>query len=100
MLVTVNDLKTYMDISFSNKQADAALMVLEGLQSELEAYLGRPIEVNEFTEEYRLESNFTGMPMNSFFYNDAGQSSKLGIHKPHLQLLCVLRKLFISKIHQ
>ena len=74
MLVTVNDLKTYMDISFSNKQADAALMVLEGLQSELEAYLGRPIEVNEFTEEYRLESNFTGMPMNSFFYNDAGQS--------------------------
>jgi hypothetical protein len=74
MLVTVADLKTYMDISFSNRQHDAAEMVLEGLQSELEAYLGRPIEVSEYTEEYRLESTYVGMPMNSFFYNDAGQS--------------------------
>lgn len=74
MLVTVRDLKTYMDISFSARQEDAAEYVLEGLQSELEAYLGRPIEVNEFTEEHRLESVHVGIPMNSYFYNDAGNN--------------------------
>ena len=51
MLVTVNDLVTYMDISFSLRQQDAAEYVLEGLQSELESYLRRPIEVEEFTEQ-------------------------------------------------
>jgi hypothetical protein len=73
-LVSIRDLKTYMDISFSSRQEDAAEFVLEGLQSELEAYLGRPIEVNEFTEEYRLESSYVGLPMNSYFYNDAGNN--------------------------
>jgi len=52
MLVSVSDLATYMDIRFSNRQEDAAEMVLQGLQSELEAYLRRPIEVAQFTEEY------------------------------------------------
>ena len=37
MLVTVNDLVTYMDISFSLRQQDAAEIVLGGLQSELES---------------------------------------------------------------
>lgn len=69
MLVTVNDLVTYMDISFSLRQQDAAEMVLEGLQSELEAYLGRPIEVQEFTEQYVLPYDHVGMPTSSFFYN-------------------------------
>jgi hypothetical protein len=69
MLVTVNDLVTYMDIRFSLRQQDAAEMVLEGLQSELEAYLGRPIEVQEFTEQYVLPYDHVGMPTSSFFYN-------------------------------
>jgi hypothetical protein len=43
MLVSVQDLVTYMDISLSMRQKDAAEMVLEGLQSELEAYLRRPV---------------------------------------------------------
>ena len=42
-LVTVSELKTYMDISFSNRQEDAAQFVIDGLQSELETYLRRPI---------------------------------------------------------
>jgi hypothetical protein len=68
-LVTVSDLKTYMDISFSNRQEDAAQFVLDGLQSELETYLRRPIEVSSFVEVQRMENNDIGIPMSSFFYN-------------------------------
>ena len=50
MLVSVNELITYMDISLSMRQRDAAELVLSGLQSELESYLRRPIEQTEFTE--------------------------------------------------
>jgi hypothetical protein len=76
MLVSVQDLTTYMDISFSLRQQDAADMVLAGLQSELEAYLRRPIEVQEFEEEYILDSRHTGIPTSSFLtverpYNDS-----------------------------
>lgn len=69
MLVSVDDLQTHMDIRFSNRQQDAAEMVLEGLQSELESYLRRPIEVGEFTEDHVMESNYVGVPTTSFFYN-------------------------------
>jgi len=69
VLVSIADLKNYMDISFSLRQEDAAEMVLGGLQSELEAYLNRPIEVGTFTEEYKLPANHVGVPMSSFFYN-------------------------------
>lgn len=78
MLATVNDIKTYMDIRLSPKQEDAAEMILAGLQSELEAYLGRPIEITEFEdEEHRLDMSHTGTPMSSFLsvknntYSDA-----------------------------
>lgn len=75
MLVTVSDLVTYMDISFSLRQQDAAEIVLEGLQSELEAYLGRPVEQTEFTEFYRISGNNNPMPMSSFFYQQNFESS-------------------------
>ena len=77
MLVTVNDLTTYMDVKFSLRQQDAAEMVLAGLQGELEAYLRRPVEVETFTEEYRLPSTQHGVPMGTFlsidnsYYNDS-----------------------------
>lgn len=71
MLVTTNDLVTYMDIRFSLRQQDAAELVLSGLQSELETYLRRPIELNTFIEEYTLPSDYTGMPTSSFFYNSS-----------------------------
>ena len=48
MLVTVQDLITYMDISLSLRQQDAAELVLAGLKGELEAYLRRKIDVKEF----------------------------------------------------
>lgn len=69
MLVSVNDLITYMDISLSNRQRDAAEMILLGLQSELEGFLRRPIEVDEFTETHVIGSEFRSIPQASFFYD-------------------------------
>lgn len=66
MLVSVNDLTVFMDVQFSMRQQDAAEFVLEGLQGELEAYLRRPVEPTEFEEDYRIESQFTGIPMSTF----------------------------------
>jgi len=71
MLVTTNDLVTFMDIRFSLRQQDAAEIVLAGLQSELETYLRRPIELSTFIEEYTLPSDYIGMPTSSFFYNSS-----------------------------
>lgn len=68
-LVTAADLKVYMDISLTNRQMDAADLVLAGLQSELEMFLRRPIEVDTFTEVHRIPSSHTGIPMSSFFVN-------------------------------
>ena len=66
MIVSVNDIKTYMDIRLSTRQEDTAEMILAGLQSELEAFLRRPIEVSEFEEEHRLDAAHTGVPMGTF----------------------------------
>jgi len=75
MLVSVNDLTTYMDIRLSLRQQDAAEIVLSGLQSELEGFLRRPIEVQNFVEEYTLPSDHVGMPTSSFFYNTSLDST-------------------------
>lgn len=69
MLATITELERYMDIKFSNRQNHAAEYVLEGLQSELESYLRRPVEVGTFTETYRVESTNVGIPTSSFFYD-------------------------------
>lgn len=69
MLVSVNDLITYMDITLSNRQRDAAEMILLGLQSELEGFLRRPIEVDEFTEKHVIGGEFRSVPQASFFYD-------------------------------
>lgn len=83
MLVTLSDLTTYMDISLSLRQQDAAEMILQGLQSEMETYLGRPVEVTEFVEEtHILEANHVNVPMGSYFYNQGlglGDSDPNGI---------------------
>lgn len=69
MLATITELERYMDIKFNNRQQHAAEYVLEGLQSELESYLRRPVEVGNFVETYRVESNNVGIPTSSFFYD-------------------------------
>lgn len=71
MLVSASDLAIYMDVKFSLRQLDAAEFVLSGLQSELEAFLRRPIEVDEFTEQHVIPSYFQGVPATSFFYDQS-----------------------------
>lgn len=71
MLVTVSQLQKYMDVKFTNIQQDAAEYVLEGLQSELESFLRRPIEIDEYTETHVMDSNYVGIPSSSFFYNES-----------------------------
>ena len=75
LIAKTADLVTYMDISLSLRQQDAAEMVLEGLQSELETYLRRPIRVTEFTEEYKIPADHLASPMSSFFYQRNLESS-------------------------
>lgn len=84
MLVTVSELKNYMDISFSNRQEEAAEYVLEGLQSELEAYLRRPVEVQTFEEMYVMDNNHVGVPMSSFLYDydDVGTHEMMNVAQP------------------
>ena len=68
-LLTAADIATYMDITFTNVQEDAVDLLIDGLQSELEAYLRRPIEQAEFTEEYRIPNNYMGVSTRPFFDN-------------------------------
>lgn len=71
MLVTLANLTTYMDISLSPRQQDAAEMILQGLQSELESFLGRPVEVTSFTDEtHVLDASHVSIPIGSYFYNE------------------------------
>lgn len=83
MLVTLSNLTTYMDISLSLRQQDAAEMILQGLQSEMETFLGRPVEVTEFVDEtHILEANHVNVPMGSYFYNQGlglGDSDPNGV---------------------
>jgi len=58
-----------MDISLSNRQTDAAEMILEGLQGELEAYLGRSVTVDEFVEDHVIPSYDFGVPHTGFLHD-------------------------------
>lgn len=72
MLVEVLDLAKYMDVKFTNRQTDAAEFVLAGLQSELEAFLRRPVEVDTFVEEeHVVEWEHLMLPISSFFYDES-----------------------------
>jgi hypothetical protein len=69
MLVTIDELTAYMDIKFSNRQTRAAGYVLEGLQSELESYLRRPIELGTFTETHIVPTEFVAIAGSSYLYD-------------------------------
>lgn len=84
MLVTVSELQNYMDIRLSNRQEEAAEYVIAGLQSELETYLRRPVEVQNFEETYVMDNNHVGVPMSSFLYNydDVGTHEMMNVAQP------------------
>ena len=69
MLATVDDLSDYMDLRFTNRQTDAAELVLAGLQSELETFLRRPVEPQEFTEHYVVPEDYLLISASAYFYD-------------------------------
>lgn len=71
MLVEVEDLQNYIDTRFTPRQRDAATDVLGGLQGELEAFLRRPVEVEEFDEEYVVPHWVSPFPTSTFFYDSS-----------------------------
>lgn len=77
-LVTVGDLKSYMDVSFTDIEEDAAMMVLEGLQVELETYLRRPVEVMTFRESYVIPADYVPYSTSAPFYDYGDASATAG----------------------
>ena len=99
MLVSVNELVTYMDIRLSLRQQDAAELVLMGLQGEMEAYLGRPIEVTNFVEEYVIPSDYVGMPTSSFFYNTSLDTTMSPVNYSQPPSTIALRQSPVTKVN-
>lgn len=69
MLVTPDELATYADQVFTNRQEDAASMILLGLQGELEAWLRRPIEPVTVTDETHVIPENFGIGGTSQWYS-------------------------------
>lgn len=68
-LVTVGELKKYMDITFTENQEDAAEMILEGLQMEMEAFLRRPVEVMTWRETHIVPRHYMPTVIDPGFYD-------------------------------
>lgn len=74
MLVSVEDLQNYMDLGKLSPRATLGVgMILEGLQSELEQILNRPLEIGTFTESYRLLADADRTP---FYSNNVSEMSQ------------------------
>ena len=69
MLVSVRELTAYMDRSLTNRQQDAAELVLAGAQAEVETFLGRPAEVDEFVYTYVIPEDNLWVNTESYFYD-------------------------------
>ncbi len=68
-LVTVGDLKAYMDVSFSDVEERAAQIVIDGLHAELEAYLRRPVEVRTFRESHVVPETYVPYGLGAPFFD-------------------------------
>ncbi len=84
-LVTVGDLRAYMDVTFTDTEERAALMVLEGLNAELEAYLRRPVEIRVFRESRVVPSTYVAFGTSAPFY-DYGDGEDIAGEYPDLML--------------
>lgn len=69
MLVQPSDLALYMDHRFDNRMTDIAEMVLAGVQGEIEAFLRRPIELDQFDEEYVIPEDHLLISASAYFYD-------------------------------
>jgi hypothetical protein len=64
-----------MDQRFSNRQRDVAELVLAGVQGEIEAFLRRPIETEEYEEEYFVAEDHLIISATAYFYSRSMDSS-------------------------
>ena len=69
MLVTVSELADYMDQRFTNRQADSAEITIAGIQSEIETFIRRPIEAQEFIEIYHVPEDYLVVSAEAYFYD-------------------------------
>lgn len=69
MLVTVRELAAYMDRTLTNRQETAAELVLSGVQSEVETFLRRSVEPQEYTETYTIPDDYRYLGTAAFFYD-------------------------------
>jgi hypothetical protein len=100
MLVSLSELKMYMDISLTQRQEDAVEMILLGLESELEAFLGRPVSQEEVTEEHVIPSYFQGVPATSFFYDHSLDSTETGLNYIQPSQIIYARNSPITNVRQ
>ncbi len=100
MLVSLSEVKTYMDISLTQRQQDAVEMILLGLESELEAFLGRPVSQEEVTEEHVIPSYFQGVPATSFFYDHSLDSTETGLNYIQPSQIIYARNSPITNVRQ
>jgi hypothetical protein len=80
MLVTVSELADYMDQRFTNRQSDSAEVILAGLQSEVETFVRRPIEVQEFVENYHVPEDYLVISAEAYFYDRSMDRTYNGLH--------------------
>jgi hypothetical protein len=89
-----------MDISLTQRQQDAVEMILLGLESELEAFLGRPVSQEEVTEEHVIPSYFQGVPATSFFYDHSLDSTETGLNYIQPSQIIYARNSPITNVRQ
>lgn len=80
MLVTVSELADYMDQRFTNRQADSAEIVLAGVQSEVEIWIRRPVESQEFVEIYHVPEDYLVISAEAHFYDRSLDRSYNGLN--------------------
>ena len=78
MLVTVDELATYLDRRFTNRQEDNAALILEGLHYQVEDYLKRPIEVRSFSDKFVVEQNYKRAIYNNTLYDTTLSTDLIG----------------------
>lgn len=80
MLVTVDDLANYLDRRLTNRQEDAATLILEGLHYEVEDFLKRPIEVRSHVDRFVVEQTYKQAIYANTMYDTTLATDLIGAH--------------------
>jgi hypothetical protein len=80
VLVTVDDLTTYLDHRLTNREEDIANLILEGLHYQVEDYLKRPIEIRSFSERFIVEATYKQSIYANTMYDTTLATDLVGAH--------------------